>query len=64
MGNIFDAVKKLSDRFFDGLKNNAVDSMISKVHKNNVELPIIKKMRELEERKHELDVLIKKYSKK
>ena len=64
MGNIFDAAKKLSDSFFDGLKNNAVGSMISKVKKNNVELPIIKKMRELEERKRELDVLIKKYSKK
>jgi hypothetical protein len=62
--NIFDSAKRFTDAFFDGLKNNAVDKMISKAEKTNVELPIIQKLKEIKQRKLELDELIKKYSKK
>ena len=60
---IFGAAKKFSDAFFDGLKNNATKSMLSKAEKQGVPVPIIQKMKELQKEKDELDAIIRKYSK-
>lgn len=62
--NIFDAARKFTDAFFDGLKRNAVKDMISRAETANVEPEIVRKMKELERDSQELDRLIKKYSKK
>jgi hypothetical protein len=61
--NIFDAGRRFTDAFFDGLKNNATDKMLSKSKDMGVPLPIIDKMKKLQKEKEELDDLIKKYSK-
>lgn len=60
---IFGAAKKFSDAFFDGLKNNATKSMLSKAQKQGVPVPIIQKMKDLQKEKDELDAIIRKYSK-
>lgn len=60
---IFGAAKKFSDAFFDGLKNNATKSMLSKAEKQGVPVPIIQKMKDLQKEKDELDAIIRKYSK-
>lgn len=60
---IFGAAKKFSDAFFDGLKNNATKSMLSKAEKQGVPVPIIQKMKDLQKEKDKLDAIIRKYSK-
>lgn len=60
---LFGAAKKFSDSFFDGLKNNATKSMLSKAEKQGVPVPIIQKMKKLQKEKDELDTIIRKYSK-
>ena len=64
MKNIFEVAKKFTDAFFDGLKSNSVDKMLAKAEQSKVEEPILAKMREIIDRKSELEALIKKYSKK
>jgi hypothetical protein len=60
---LFGAAKKFSDAFFDGLKNNATNSMLSKAKKQGMPSPVIQQMQKLRKEKQELDALIKKYSK-
>ena len=60
---LFGAAKKFSDAFFDGLKNNATNRMLSKAKQGGMPSPVIKKMEKLQKEKQELDALIKKYSK-
>ncbi len=59
---IFDALKKFSDSFFDGLKEAAVEKQIKKAEKKRVPDPIIEKMKQLEKENEEMDELLKKYS--
>jgi glycerol-3-phosphate dehydrogenase len=60
---LFGSAKKFTDSFFDGLKNNAVDSVIKQAEQSGVPFPITKKLQQLRKEKEELDALIKKYSK-
>lgn len=60
--NVFGAVKKFTDAFFDGLKNNATTSILTKAENAGVPLPIVEKLKKLEKEKQELDMIIKKYS--
>jgi hypothetical protein len=60
---LFGAAKKFTDAFFDGLKNNTINSFLSKAEDRGVDAPIIAKMKKLQAEKEELDALIKKYSK-
>ena len=60
---LFGAAKKFSDAFFDGLKNNATNSMLSKAKKQGMPSKVIQQMTKLQKEKQELDLLIKKYSK-
>lgn len=59
---VFDAAKRFSDAFFDGLKKGATDNVLKKAKEKNVPNPVIEKMEELEREKEELDALLKKYS--
>jgi hypothetical protein len=57
---LFGAAKKLSDAFFDGLKDNMENRALSKVKKNkHVPLPIVKKMTELDRAAKELQQMLK-----
>jgi len=60
---LFGTAKKISDAFFDGLRNNTINSFLSKAEERGMESPIITKMRKLQKEKEELDALLKKYSK-
>lgn len=60
---LFGAAKKFSDAFFDGLKNNATNRMLSKAKQSGMPSKVIQKMAKLQKEKNELDALIKKYSK-
>ncbi len=60
---LFGTAKKISDAFFDGLKNNTINSFLARAEEKGIESPIIKKMRKLEKEKKELDAILKKYSK-
>jgi uncharacterized protein (UPF0264 family) len=60
---LFGTAKKISDAFFDGLRNNTINSFLEKAEERGMESPIITKMRKLQKEKEELDMLLKKYSK-
>ena len=60
---LFGTAKKISDAFFDGLKNNTIKSFLANAEKKGMESPIITQMRKLEKEKQELEALLKKYSK-
>jgi hypothetical protein len=60
---LFGTAKKISDAFFDGLKNNTINSFLARAEEKGIESPIIKKMRKLEKEKRELDALLKQHSK-
>ena len=62
MANIFRFAKKMSDSFFDGLSQGAVDRAIKKAKEDRKPDPVIEKMKELEAEQEELDELLKKYS--
>jgi hypothetical protein len=60
---IFDAAKKFSDAFFDGLKSNATNKAIDAAKKNKqVPSQIIQKMSDLEKLAKELKSDLEKYS--
>jgi hypothetical protein len=59
---IFDALKNISDSFFDGLKEAAVEKQIKKAQEKQVPDPLTEKMKQLEKENEEMDELIKKYS--
>jgi hypothetical protein len=60
---LFGAAKKFSDAFFDGLKNNAVDSVISQAKKARMEKDVIEKMEKIKKDKEELDAILSKIPK-
>ena len=60
---LFGTAKKISDAFFDGLKNNTINSFLARAEEKGMETPIITQMRKLEKEKKELEALLKKYSK-
>ena len=60
---LFGTAKKISDAFFDGLRNNTINSFLARAEEKGMETPIITQMRKLEKEKRELDTLLKKYSK-
>lgn len=60
---LFGAAAKISNAFFDGLRNNTINSFLAKAEEKGMESPIISKMKELQKEKEELDALLKKYSK-
>lgn len=54
--NIFDAAKKFSDAFFDGLKQNATNKAIQAAKKNpKVPIAIVDKMEEIAKAAKELE---------
>lgn len=52
--NVFGAIKKFTDAFFDGLKNNTANQIIKKAESAKLPDRAIKAMREMEERSAEL----------
>lgn len=61
--NIFDAAKKFSDAFFDGLKNNAVDRILAKARAARMSQEAIEKMEKIKKEKEELDKILSKIPK-
>ncbi len=64
MANVFVLLKGLTDSFFDNLKANATRQALEKGNKNVCKkpLPVIEKMKELEEENEWLDSIIDEYS--
>jgi hypothetical protein len=60
---LFGTAAKISNAFFDGLRNNTINSFLAKAEEKGIESPIITKMKKLQKEKEELDALLKKYSK-
>lgn len=55
---ILTAARKLSDLFFDGLKSNTVDRVITKAKKVNLDPLVVKQMEKIKKEKEELDKLM------
>jgi hypothetical protein len=54
--NVFDAVKRFTDAFFDGLKKNTVNKALKAAEKNpKVPPPVIQKMKEINKLAKELE---------
>jgi len=60
---LFSATKKFTDAFFDGLKNNAVDRVLSKAKEKGVPAEVTDIMNKIREDKEELDALLKRINK-
>jgi predicted PP-loop superfamily ATPase len=56
--NMFDAGKKFSDAFFDGVKKNATDRIINKARAAKVDPKIIAQLEKIQKEKEELDKLL------
>jgi len=63
VNEIFGAAKKFSDAFFDGLKANAVDSLLAKAKKAKMDDEAIKQMEKIKREKEELDRILSKIPK-
>lgn len=60
---VFGAVQKFSNAFFDGLKSNATNKALKKAEKNpKIPTPIIDKMKEIDKLAKELENDLKHYS--
>lgn len=58
--NVFDAGRRFTDAFFDGLKRGATNKALAAARKNPyVPPPIVKKMSELDKLARELDRMLK-----
>jgi F420-dependent methylenetetrahydromethanopterin dehydrogenase len=55
---LFGAAKQFSDAFFDGLKNNAVDRVLSKARAARMSQEAIEKMEKIKKEKEELDKIL------
>lgn len=55
---LFGAAKQFSDAFFDGLKNNAVDKVLSKARAARMSQEAIDKMEKIKKQKEELDKIL------
>jgi hypothetical protein len=60
---LFSATKKFTDAFFDGLKNNAVDRVLSKAKEKGVPTEVTDLMNKIREDKEQLDALLKRIDK-
>jgi F420-dependent methylenetetrahydromethanopterin dehydrogenase len=60
---LFGAARKFSDAFFDGLKNNAVDRVLSKAKEARMSQEAIEKMEKIKKEKEELDKILSKIPK-
>ena len=60
---LFSATKKFTDAFFDGLKNNAVDRVLTKAKEKGVPTEVTDIMNKIREDKEELDALLKRINK-
>lgn len=60
---LFGTAKKLSDAFFDGLKNNAVDRVLAKARAARLDRQAIEKMEKIKKDKEELDKILAKMPK-
>jgi hypothetical protein len=57
---LFGATKKFSDAFFDGLKSNVTNNALKKAKsRNDIPVPIIKKMEQLDKAARELEQMLK-----
>ena len=56
--NVFGAVKKFTDAFFDGLKNNSVDSVLNKARAARLDSEAIERMERIAKEKEELDKIL------
>ena len=63
VNELFGAAKKFSDAFFDGLKANAVDSLLTKAKKAKMDSDAIKQMEKIKREKEELDRILSKLTK-
>lgn len=61
--NVFSAVKKFTDAFFDGLKNNQVDSVLAKARAARLDSEAIEQMERIKREKEELDKILSKIPK-
>ena len=52
------AVKKFSDAFFDGLKNNATETVLAKARKARMSKEVIDQMEKIKKEKEELDRIL------
>jgi hypothetical protein len=55
---IFGATKKFTDAFFDGLKNNATDTILAKARKARMDKEVIEKLEKIKKEKEELDKIL------
>lgn len=60
---LFGTAKKLSDAFFDGLKNNAVDRVLAKAKEKGVPKEVTNLMDKIKEDKKQLDSLLARIDK-
>jgi hypothetical protein len=60
---LFGAAKKFSDAFFDGLKNNAVDRVLSKAREVRLHNDAIRQMEKIAKEKEELDRILSRIPK-
>lgn len=58
--NVFDAAKRLSDAFFDGLKKNTADRILAKAKSAGMPDEVVKTMDRIRKDKEELDQLLQK----
>lgn len=57
------SLRKFTDAFFDGLKRNTVDSVISKARAARMETEAIEQMEKIKREKEELDRILSKIPK-
>ena len=57
---LFGAAKKFSDAFFDGLKKNNSQKILSKAKERGIPQEVISQMEKIQKEKDELDRIFKK----
>ena len=57
---LFGAAKKFSDAFFDGLKKNNSQKILSKARERGIPQEVISQMEKIQKEKDELDRIFKK----
>jgi hypothetical protein len=60
---VFSSIKKFTDDFFDGLKDDATNRALEKARQNKLPKDVIDSMNRIEDERQTLSQLIKKYSK-
>lgn len=60
---LFGGIRKFTDAFFDGLKDNTVNAALEKAKQNKLPADILDSLERIEAERKRLDNIIKKYSK-